>query len=124
MSEPGPAKATSSEQPEKTFNILFFRAPFFRTIQADGAWGRISPANSIHLSLFNDCGPLPAVAHHKIGADGKLSGGMSLSIQPGTDLIRQVEVDVVLSLESAKAVRDTLENFIKILEDMKKSSQP
>jgi hypothetical protein len=124
MSEPGPAKAASSEQPTKTFNIVFFRAPFFRTVQADGAWGRISPANSIHLSLFNDCGPLPAVATHKIRADGILTGEMNVSIPAGTDLVRQVEVDVVLSLESAKAVRDTLENFIKLLEKNRQGPQP
>lgn len=129
MTEPGQAKATPSEQASKTFNVAFTKAPFFRTIQADGSWGRISPSGMIHLSFFNDCHPLPVIAKHNIEQDGKLSEEMNL-VGPVTankeevNMVRQIELDVVLSLEVAKIVRTNLDNFIKILESATKPSQP
>lgn len=111
-----PAKA--AEQPLKTFNVEFVKAPFFRSVFADASWGRISPSGLIHLSFFNDCIQLPAVETHDI-VNGQLSH-QSFTYASKANVTRQIEVDVVLSLESAKSVRDTLQNFIDILEKSKR----
>jgi len=68
--------------------------------------------------------PVPAIEKHGIEPDGKLSQEATLIGPEGVDLIRQIEVDVVLSLDAAIVVRDTLQNFIKILEANKGRPQP
>jgi hypothetical protein len=60
---------------------------------------------------------------HDILPDGSVSPEMKLVFAADTDVVRQLEVDVVLSLEGAKAVRDNLQNFIQILENNRKRSQ-
>jgi hypothetical protein len=123
MSEPEPAKATSPDKPADTFKIVFTKAPFFRSVLADASWGRISPSGYIHLSFFNDCIQLPALETHTIEAGGKLSP-MNLSYPIDANVVRQIEVDVIMSLESAKSVRDTLQNFVEILEKQIEKQQP
>jgi hypothetical protein len=118
MSEP--EKPTpSDQQTEKTYKVAFYTAPFFRSVQADGSWGRISPSGLIHLSFFNDCGIMPAAEVHDVGPDGTISPEIKLDFASDANLVRQLEVDVILSLESAKSVRDNLQNFIEILEDLR-----
>lgn len=108
--------ATQEPQPLK---VAFTQATFYRSIQADGAWGRISPAGMIHMSFFNDCGPIPAMTRQEFDASGKPNPDMQLVFANEANIVRQLEVDVVMSLEAAKAVRENLDNFIRILEGLK-----
>ena len=117
------AAAAASQPAVKTYEVAFFRAPFYRLVQADGAWGRISPSGFIHMSFFNDCDPLPDREYHDVGPDGRL-GEMKLQLPPNVNLVRQIEVDVVLSLEAAKRVRANLDNFIEIVEKLKPPANP
>ena len=113
-----------TKPPKETYKVAFYTAPSFRAIQADGSWGRISPSGFIHLTFFNDCGTMPAFTIHDIGPDGTMSPDMKLKFGTDADIVRQLEVDVVLSLEAAKSVKDNLQNFINILEDLRKKVNP
>jgi hypothetical protein len=83
----------------------FRRSKFCRTIHADGAWGSITPHGTVHVALFSEHLGLPDSTTVTIGKNGVVTD------TPDPDakvVVREIEVEVILSEGAALGLRDWL----------------
>jgi hypothetical protein len=83
------------------------KSPHFRVIFAEGAFGGISPGGHINMALFNERFPLPT--HVEYVVEGGQLGAEILDARIGRDgIIREVETEVVMTLDGAKKLHTWL----------------
>lgn len=112
----GKGRAPRRAKPElPEISVHLIKANGFRVIHADGVWGGISPNANIHMSLYSERRPLPREVTYTFTDDGKLE-------ETGRDtrsgVVREIEMDAVMSLDTAVSIRDWLNEKIEELHAM------
>lgn len=104
----------------------FIKANSFKVAYADGVFGGVSPKGALRMSFFNERLALPKSVTHKVVQEGdavRVGEEIVAKRNSLNGVVREVEVDVVMNLESAKAFQLWLGNKIKELESLT-SNQP
>lgn len=109
-------KAMSDDQPGKDANskdsdhVVFdyIKSPNFRAIRADGAIGAVTPNGHIHLALYSERAAIPRRLVHEIDADGKLGAKIDDETVSRNSIVREMDVDVFLTVEVAESIRNWL----------------
>jgi hypothetical protein len=103
-------------QSQKTEDIVFsyLKSNYFRVIHADGAWGGLSPRGDIHIAFYNERAAIPDVSKLAV-SEGKVIALEEFAAS--SQLVREVEVDVVVDLVTAKGLQAWLTDKIRALED-------
>jgi len=106
--EPQPPK------PDDAIRFYFEKGNFFRVIHADGAHGGLTPDGQyITMNLYNERQPIPK---HQ---DYIPSGERLVAVEPPykrDGIIREVEVSVVMNLETATVLNQWLADKIQSLQ--------
>jgi hypothetical protein len=98
--------------------FAFEKSPFYRSIHADSAWGRVDGALNIHLTFFNEKPQLPSSGVLKVSPQGQwIYDDTKIQFATDAQLVREVEADVILNVPAAIALRETLNGFIKMALD-------
>lgn len=87
----------------------FIKSNFFRVVHADGVWGGVAGRGDIHISFFSERPPLPKVSSVEISPDGTFKES---NIETKSGVIREVEVDVVMNLDTARVFHTWLSQKI------------
>lgn len=97
---------------ERVIVFEYIKSELFRVIHADGAIGGITPQGNIHFALFSERAAIPRVLMHEANPDGSLGKALPdrSVVRPG--LIREMDVDVVMSLATAEPFAAWLEERI------------
>jgi hypothetical protein len=96
----------------------------FRVISVDGAIGSIAPnQSSIHLSIYSERMPIPKSVTH-VAIDGTLGPEIMEKRVGRTEIFREVEADLVLSLETAMSLAMWLNDRIRELQESRAISRP
>lgn len=112
------AKRAKSKKPN-TITFDYIKSQSFRVIHVDGVHGGITPdGKRLHVSLFNERGPIPLQQTHEISKTGEL-GEKITNEKRETDVIREVESTLLLDFDTAKAIRNWLDNYLAIADDLK-----
>lgn len=98
---------------EQKFAFHYIKSKQFRVIHANGALGGITPNHEIHMALFNERNPIPKEICHKI-EDGRLGEEITRDTKSG--IIREIEIDAMMSLRTAKSLVKWLQEKIEQLE--------
>jgi hypothetical protein len=100
----------------------YIKSNFFRVICVDGAHGgpRPSGRSSIHMALFSERNAIPKAEEFEV-KDGRL--GKQADKEVRAAIVREVEVDAIMSLDTARAIRDWLSQMIDILEAAAENSK-
>jgi hypothetical protein len=95
----------------------YIKSQFFRVIHADGAIGGITPHGNIHFALYSDRGAIPRALVYRRGKDGSIGEQLAdqTVVRPG--VIREMDVDVVLSSSAAESLHSWLGDRLKELAD-------
>lgn len=88
----------------------------FRAIHADGIFGGVTPSENIHMSFWSERNPIPQLIEYQINQDGTLGDEVTGSRIGKTGLVREVDVDVIMDLGTAIALRKWLDEKISILQ--------
>ena len=91
----------------------YLKATHFRTIHADGAIGNITPAGYIHMAMYNERPAIPREIVHKIKTDGTLGEIIPEETVDRGGIVREMEVDVLMSVEVARSIKNWLGDQIK-----------
>ncbi|WP_145987240.1 MULTISPECIES: hypothetical protein [Bradyrhizobium] len=90
----------------------FEKSRYFRVIHVDGAAGGFSPGNrNVHLAIFSERSPLPRTVVHNV-ADGVLGAEIESRRESKKGVFREIEADLVMSIETAIALREWLNERI------------
>ncbi|SRR6266404_7128619 len=85
----------------------------FRVLHADGEWHSMGETPFIHLMFFTIRLPLPTETEHVVNPNLSLGEEIpeSRKLRPGFD--REFQVDVVMTKEKAKAMCESVLEFLK-----------
>ena len=112
--------ANQDDNPSKTrpssVEFQFVKSPFFRVIHVDGIFGGITVRNNIHIGVFNERNPIPDSLIHEITPEGRIGNEISREPAPSDRIIRELEADIIISRDTAVAIRNWLDDKIKELE--------
>ncbi|MGA2544384.1 MAG: hypothetical protein ABSG78_22765 [Verrucomicrobiota bacterium] len=114
MSEP----SIHPDQPKPSgvtlVNCRLEKTQNFQSVFVIGAWGRISGHGEIILSMFNELPDLASNVVYSKDADGKFFGVPKLEYRHDAEtLVREIPVDLIMTLDAAKRIRATLDHFIE-----------
>jgi len=101
----------------------FVKSNYFRVVKGDGAFGGVSPNGSIHMGIYSERAPFPKkIVHELIG--GGIGDEITSRRETRNAIVREIEVDVVLQVEQAVALRDWLDRNIKRFYEMQGDPSP
>jgi hypothetical protein len=90
----------------------FEKSNLFRAIHVDGFFGGISPATQLlHVAVYNERQPIPKKVFHPVN-NGALQPENLAKREVRGGLFREVEADLIISLETAMALRIWLDERI------------
>ena len=100
--------AEDSKDP-KDIRFVYEKARHHRTMHSDGAWSAVTPHAEVQISFYNDLRRMPSSVRHAIREDDTLGPGEP---EQGSDLVREVDVTVVMNVAVAKATVELLNQMI------------
>jgi hypothetical protein len=120
---PDISQKAKDETPVRWIQIHQKKGNYFRVVHADGVWFSVSPDKFLHLTFYNERYPLPKSISFPVNKAGTVMDEDVEKRDTLKDWVREMEVDVVLSIKAAKAVRDGLDNYIKLAEGVAPTTQ-
>lgn len=97
----------------------FIKSNHFRTIYVDGAWGGITPHLGIHMALYNERTPIPQQVHHQINSNGELGEEQLDQRVSRSGIIREVEAELFMTIETAESVANFLRKYIDAAKELR-----
>lgn len=111
--------SSADEQAPSPDQVVFYyeKSPLSRVIHADGAWGGPTAQGNIYMALFSEHQGLPDTVMYAIDEEqNRLQEIEQASQELPRRWLRQVEAEIIVSLSTARAVRDWLHDKITALE--------
>jgi hypothetical protein len=107
---------------DSSMGVRFYysKSQIFRVIHADGALGGITPRGLIHVVFYSERPAIPQSQFHSVSPEGRLSEPVSTEGKDG--VVRELDVDVMMSKTTAIELRDWLTARIDELESLTKTS--
>lgn len=99
-----------AEKP-KSVEFHYIKSSLYRVIHADGIVGAATPNGGIHCSFFSERPAIPTRLVHELDEQGSLGGEIERNGRSG--FVREMDVDVMLSLGTAVMLRDWLAERIE-----------
>ena len=122
MAESDSAQSTVDESIEqRELRFRYLKSHFFRVIHADGAWGGISPRGDIHMSLYNERWAMPDSSRIVLGDGDKVLSPEEYEMSG--EVIRELEADVVVDLDTARRLYVWLGQKIEEFETLIREAQ-
>jgi hypothetical protein len=106
------ADETTDETPKRVV-FHYIKSTQFRVIHGDGVIGGITPSGLIHFAVYNERPAIPQMVVQRVEA-GRLGEEEQKVGREG--IVRELEADVIVSLQLAKGIRDWLSRQIADLE--------
>ncbi len=89
-------------------SIHFIKSNLFRVVHANGAWFGNDPQANLHLTFYSERTPIPQKAVFQLNEKGQFIGEDVAKREAKEGVVREMEVDIVLSLTAAAAFYDIL----------------
>lgn len=99
-----------------SFTIHQSKSALFRVVHADGVWCSVNNFYNFNLTFFNDRHPIPTALHLKYDGVRIAEDMAAREVKEGW--FREMEVNVVMSLDAARSMRGTLDYYIGVAEKM------
>lgn len=114
-----PKASAGTNQAAQQIPVHFVKSTLFRVIHADGVWFGGDPNGNMHLTFFNERQPIPEKVVATFDRQGVVEDISQRTVKDGVE--REIEVDVVLSLQTAIFINKTLGENLKNIEEALKS---
>ncbi|MCB7129919.1 MAG: hypothetical protein J3T61_10330 [Candidatus Brocadiales bacterium] len=101
-------KARKESQGRSEIKFDYIKSQYFRVIHADGAIGSITPAGFIHFALYNERAAIPRQTTHLVKPDGTLGERVFEETVGRETIVREMDVDVVMSVTVAENLQKWL----------------
>jgi hypothetical protein len=98
----------------------FIKSNYFRVIHVEGVFGGNSPRGLINMAVFNERWPIPKQITHEF-TDGQ--SGEEIERTSRDAVVREVEAQLVMNIETAKIICKWLESKIKNAEKQTKAEE-
>jgi len=100
----------------------YIKSNLFRVVHVDGVHGGIAPnGHTIQMAMFSERSPIPKSETYEL-KEGRL--GERKSLEKRDALIREVEIETLMDINTAKKIVQWLEDKIAVAEEIRKEAQP
>lgn len=99
--------------------IHFIKSSHFRVIHASGVWYGGDAQQNLHLTFFNERNPIPKLLVVDLNKEGEILGEDLSKRESKQGIIREMEVDVILSLPAALELHKTLGENLKAIQEVR-----
>ena len=120
MSEQSSAPADPSRPSKLVFHYI--KSNFFRVVFADGFIAGPQVAGGIHLEAYNTRTTIPERVTHELSEKG-LGPEIEAERITKRDLIREVECEIIMPLDTAKQLAQLLTARVEMLENEIRKAQ-
>ena len=97
----------------------YLKGSLFRVIHADGAMGGITPRGNIHMAFYSERAAIPREHVHRLDASGRLGERIDEETVSREGIVREMDVDVIMSIADATGLRDWLTQQIESVRTLK-----
>jgi hypothetical protein len=111
------AEEQSKDQPSLV-QFDYLKSSLFRVMHVDGVHGGISPRGQIQMALFNERLAIPRQTVHELTAAGALGKEVVEARVQRKGIVREVEAELLMSIDTAKSVVGWLKERIEQLEEI------
>lgn len=116
-----PEKSQNNIEPvPKEVEFHYLKSTHFRTIHADGAIGSVTPGRYIHMAIYSERQPIPKEIVQEVKTDGTLGNVIQEKTISLEGIVREMEIDVLMSVATAKSVVVWLQEKIQQVEQINK----
>lgn len=91
----------------------YIKSQLFRVIRADGAIGSVTPNGHIHFALYSERPAIPRRLVHELSETGVLGPPIDDQTESRQSIVREMDVDVFMTIEGAKSLHEWLGTKIK-----------
>jgi hypothetical protein len=105
-----------TNKPPSAVTFHYVKANHFRVIHGDGIIGCVTPRALIHFAVFSERQAIPQTMTHTLSPDGKLGEMTSATGKDG--IVRELETDVFMNLDTARTFHQWLGERVKELENI------
>ena len=96
------------------FTIKYIIPDDLRDLHVDGSYVSYTPDKKINLHFFSERRPIPQTTVHAMDENGILLKNPETTL--GCDIVRSIQTSVAMDLQTAKIVKDLLNDTINNLE--------
>ncbi len=104
----------------KTLDFQYIKSNNFRVVHGDGVFGGVTPSSYITMGFYSERGSIPQKVTHEINSEGGL--GRELERTGKSGVAREIEVEVVVDLPTARGLVDWLGEHVSKLEQRAQGS--
>ena len=109
-------KGTPGAAPQ--LQIHFIKGTCFRVVHANGVWYGGDNQGNIHMTFFNERSPIPKMMVINLDERGAVLGEDLSKRESKQGIVREMEVDIVLSIPAALDLYKTLGENIKAIQSV------
>lgn len=107
-------KTPSESQKPETVKFDYIKSNQFRVVHVDGVHGGVSPnGRLVQMAIFSERAPIPKREEFRLDA-GKL--GDKIKTEQRDAIVREVEVELLMSIDTAKSICAWMDERIKLIE--------
>ncbi len=99
-----------------SIHFHYVKSTHFRVCHYDGAIGGPTPRGFIQIGVFSERQPIPRETEVEVNSHGLMISGEKV-VDSRSGVIREVEVELIMTLQSAKELRDWLSAQVSQLEE-------
>jgi hypothetical protein len=98
--------AAKESAPAPTVAFHFIKSNQFRVIRVDGGHGGVTPSGQVQIAFYSERLPIPQKTVHRLTPEGLEDTPVEVVSREG--LVREVEVEAVMDVGTARSVADFL----------------
>jgi hypothetical protein len=114
---------TADSNREAQLVFEYAKGPFFRSLYADGFIGGLTPSGHLHIAFFSERPTLPRRHVYRVNPDGSLGPEIPDEKAAREPIVRDMQVDVLMTMHAAESLRNWLDQYIRNLKS-RISSKP
>ena len=107
---------TGRERPAPQVAFDYIKGSYFRVAHADGVIGGVTPGGNIHMAFYSERGPIPQKEVRALLPDGTLGDVISDKMVVRPAIIREMDIDIVMTHAVAKNILQWLVRAISELD--------
>lgn len=107
------------EKPGPRVKFHYIKSSQFRVVHVDGFIGGPTPRLGVHMAIYSERVAIPQQVEHVLKDDGSLGEEVVANRVSKEGIVREVEVDAVMDLDTAKALQTWLGEQIAIIESVR-----
>lgn len=100
-----------------TLRFHYLKGDQFRSVHVDGVIGSLTPSGGIHCATFSERQAIPQEEELALNPDGSLGDLVAGSRRAREGIVREMDINLIMSLDVARSLRTWLSEKIALLEE-------